>query len=102
MPATHNGIAKRIRLMEKEKAMFARGLLVGLLLLTTKCLWAASPGVVINELFYHAPDEIPNLEFIELFNPTPEAVDVSGWKLSKSVQFQFAPGTKIAAEGYLV
>ena len=39
---------------------------------------------------------------LELFNPGAQAVDLSAWKLTKGIEHQFAPGTRIAAGGYLV
>jgi hypothetical protein len=64
--------------------------------------WAAPARVVINEIFYHAPDEIEDLEFIELFNSGEDAVDLSGWKFTKGIQFAFASGTRIEGKGFLV
>src|SRR5262249_25369650 len=43
----------------------------------------AQAGVVINEILYHSPDDLDNLQFIELHNTGTTAVDISGWKLSK-------------------
>src|SRR6186997_878648 len=63
---------------------------------------AAQAGVVINEIFYHAPDDLDDLQFIELHNPGEKPVDLAGWKLAKGVKYQFPAGTAIAADGYLV
>jgi hypothetical protein len=63
---------------------------------------AAPAGVVINEILYHAPDDLDNLQFIELHNTGPTAVDLSGWKLTKAVTFQFPQGTTIEPDGYVV
>jgi hypothetical protein len=82
------------------------------------CLWpycfallgvfvAASPlqaRVLINELMYHptpAVPEDPRLEWLELHNPGPTAVDLSGWRLSKGVNFAFA-NTVLPVGGFLV
>src|SRR5689334_14836488 len=62
----------------------------------------APAGVVINEILYHAPDDLDNLQFIELHNTGPAAVDLSGWKLSKAVTFRFPQGIKIEPDGYVV
>lgn len=59
-------------------------------------------GVVINEIFYHAPADIADLQWIELHNPTDRAVDLSGWTLSKGVKFTFGEGATIAPQGYTV
>lgn len=59
-------------------------------------------GVVVNEIFYHAPADIPDLQWIELLNDSDRAVDLSGWRLTKGVQFNFATGSKIEPHGFLV
>lgn len=59
-------------------------------------------GVVINEIFYHAPEELDDLQWIELHNPDAQAADLSGWKLRGGVDFQFPPGTTLAPGGFLV
>jgi hypothetical protein len=59
-------------------------------------------AVVLNEILYHAPDDLDDLQFIELYNTGAEAVDLSGWKLDKDVHYEFPHGTKIEANGYLV
>jgi PAS domain-containing protein len=40
--------------------------------------------VVINEIFYHAPDDIADLQWVELYNTSDQAVNLSGWRLSKA------------------
>ncbi|MBL9171255.1 MAG: lamin tail domain-containing protein [Verrucomicrobiales bacterium] len=37
-------------------------------------------------------------EYVCLTNPTPYAVDLSGWRLSGGVQFEFKPGTVVGSE----
>src|SRR5437667_12856671 len=59
-------------------------------------------GVVINEIFYHAPDDVEDLEYIELHNSGDQPVDLGGWAFTKGIQFQFARGTSIEANGFLV
>ena len=58
--------------------------------------------VVLNEILYHAPDDLDELQFIELYNTGGKAVDLAGWKLTRGVQYQFPAVTTIAADGYLV
>jgi len=58
--------------------------------------------VVINEIFYHAPDDLENLQFIELHNTGNQAVDLAGWKLAKAVKFTFPAKTTLEANGYIV
>src|SRR5207248_1560973 len=62
----------------------------------------ARAGVVINEIFYHAPDDVDDLQFIELHNTADQAVDIGGWKFTRGVRHTFPAGTKIEANGYLV
>ncbi len=70
------------------------------------CLAAASASaharVVINEIFYHAPNELEDLEFIELHNASDEPADLSGWSFTKGIQFKFTNGTRLAPGGFLV
>jgi hypothetical protein len=58
--------------------------------------------VVINEVMYHAPDDLEDLEYIELFNSGAEPVDIGGWSLAKGVKVKFGAGTKIGPKEFLV
>ena len=58
--------------------------------------------VVINELFYHAADNVPDLEWIELHNTDDEPVDVSGWSFNRGIKFIFPRETWIAPNDYIV
>lgn len=62
----------------------------------------SSGRVVINEVMYHAPDDLEDLEYIELFNSGDASVDIGGWSLAKGVKVKFAPGTKIGGKGFVV
>src|SRR2546430_2462360 len=85
--------------MEESPMWFTR-VAVWLLALTTAVPVRAD--VVINEIFYHAPDDLDNLQFIELYNTGDQAVDLSGWELTKGVKYTFPAKTTIEANGYLV
>ncbi len=63
---------------------------------------AASP--VINEIFFRSATVPENTahEWLELYNPDPVSVDVSGWRLSKGVDFTIPPATTIPVGGHLV
>ena len=63
---------------------------------------AVQGAVVINEVMYHAPNDIDDLEYIELHNTGAEVVDLGGWQFTKGIKFQFSAGAKIAGNGYLV
>src|SRR6185295_15001844 len=62
----------------------------------------ACGGVVINEIFYHAPDDVTDLEYIELYNSGEQAVDLGGWEFTRGIHFSFPAGAKIEPGGYLV
>lgn len=59
-------------------------------------------GVVINEVMYHPPEDSDRLQFIELFNPTKQSIDLSGWYFDKGVRLKLPEGTKLAAGAFLV
>lgn len=74
---------------------------------------AAAGTVLINELYAHSggSDLIDRSEFIELYNPGSESVDLTGWVLTDiddsgrcggSNLWEFPPGTTLDAGGYLV
>jgi len=71
-------------------------------LLVLGCCSGARAAVVINEIFYHAPNDLDDLQWIELYNAGKEAVDLSGWSLARGVTFAIPAGTEIKADGYLV
>lgn len=62
------------------------------------------PAVVINELLTHT--DLPQVDAIELFNPTPGSVNIGGWFLSddpkQPKKFRISNGTTIPANGYIV
>ena len=75
-----------------------------LLLLLPLGLSVPSPraGVIINEVMYHAPDDLDELQYIELHNPDQAAVDLSGWAFTKGISFKFPAGSRIEPNGYVV
>lgn len=63
---------------------------------------AVPAGVVINEIHFKPADESTEGEFIELFNPAADPVDISGWKFTSAITYTFPSGTTIAPGAYLV
>ena len=65
--------------------------------------WQQTP-VVINEVL--ANSATPNVDFIEIFNPTASAVNIGGWWLSDDrdapQKYQIPAGTSIPAGGFAV
>ena len=63
--------------------------------------------VVINEFSYD-DSGTDDREFVEIYNPTNQAIDISGWKLDSNDQvgpntaFTVPPNTTLAAGGYYV
>src|SRR6266536_4302097 len=74
--------------------------LLGLLLAGVPA--TGSARVVINEIFYNAPNDLDDLEYIELHNSGDQAVDLGGWAFTRGIEFKFPPGTRIEAKGFLV
>jgi hypothetical protein len=58
--------------------------------------------IVINELMYNPISGLDEDEYIELYNRSSNAVDVSNWRFTAGVNYTIPPGTVIPADGYLV
>ena len=66
---------------------------------------AAFNSVVINEINYKSADDFDTKDWIELYNTTAAAINLSGWKLldgEADEAFTMPVGTTIDAYGYLV
>jgi hypothetical protein len=63
---------------------------------------AAEKDVIINEIMYHPPLEMGELQYVELFNRGNAAVDLSDWSFSKGIKYVFPKQTKLNAGEYLV
>lgn len=81
------------------KFTFTHSVIVGL---AFALLPKIEAGVVINEVFYNAPNELSDLEYIELHNVGDTTVDLSGWRLTKGIKFTFPKECNIAPGGFLV
>ncbi|MDA0813269.1 MAG: lamin tail domain-containing protein [Verrucomicrobia bacterium] len=79
--------------------MLAHSVAVGL---TFALFSKVEASVVINEVFYNAPNELSDLEYVELHNTGDTTVDLSGWKLTKGIKFTFPGESSIAPGGFLV
>jgi hypothetical protein len=69
---------------------------------------AAAPDVapyqqnlVVSEIMYHSP-VAPEVEFIELHNRGSEALDLTGVRFTKGIDFDFADGAVLGAGGYIL
>ncbi len=83
----------------KHRIRFSPLAILSLLLFLSSSGRAA---VVINEIFYHAPDEMEGLEYVEIHNPESQAVDLTGWRFTKGIRFKFPAQTILPPKGYLV
>ena len=71
--------------------------------ITLACsVWAREAVVVFNEIHYHPSAQHDSGEWVELHNQMAVDVDMSGWKLSAGIDFDFPEGTVLAAGEYLV
>lgn len=73
------------------------------LALSLSTIWG---DTVINEIHYNPPDNDLEAgsyrEFIELYNPGAEALDLTGYEFAGGITYKFPQGTKLPPGGYLV
>ncbi len=55
------------------------------------------PSLTFGAIEFNPASSNQAQEYIELRNPNPVAVDISGWRLAGGVEFTFAPGTVVGA-----
>jgi len=80
-------------------------------LVTDQAVWYASPDsfpqVYVNELYPEPATSGEGSEFIEIYNPGPRTIDLSGWRIQDKPYYhaniwEFPEGTILAAGEYLV
>jgi hypothetical protein len=54
----------------------------------------AAPNILIDEI-QHSPAAGDSAEFVELYNPGTQAIDLSGWTISGGIDLTVQPGTVI-------
>lgn len=59
-------------------------------------------AVVINEIFYSAPDDHEEVQWIELHNTADQPADLGGWTLDEGKTYTFPPNTRVDPKGYVV
>ena len=91
-------------------------LTIALFLLIIPLVRAGGEEVVINEIMYHPPNDLENLQYVELFNRGDTKfvfdankelrqklrVNISNWSFSKGIKYTFPAGTTIAPGDYIV
>jgi len=58
--------------------------------------------VIINEIHYNPSVKTEPVEFIELYNPGPVTIRLSGWSIAGAVRYQFPGGAVLEPGGYLI
>ena len=64
-----------------------------------------SEAIVINEINYNSPDDFDPDDWIELYNPNSESLDLSNWMIKDDDDthvYTIPQNTSIVAEGYLI
>jgi hypothetical protein len=63
-------------------------------------------SLVISELMYHPETEDASHEYVELYNPTGETVELwnetGSWRINGGIEYFFPAGTSMPAGGYLL
>lgn len=67
----------------------------------------ARAEIILSEIMYHPlpateNDDSESLEFIELYNPGPDEVELSDYAFDRGITFTFPTGTILAANQFLV
>lgn len=87
-----------------------RGSFFALLLIVIGLGWSpptvqaepAALNVLINEIHYNPDIKSEQVEFIELYNPTAQPIDLFQWTISGGIDFFFPRGSSIPANGFVV
>ncbi|MGI9240825.1 MAG: lamin tail domain-containing protein, partial [Verrucomicrobiales bacterium] len=66
------------------------------------CVGIAPAAPVINEIHFNPPENPVRQEFVEIYNPGPDAIDLGGWRLSSAVDFVFPEPTPLPVGAYVL
>lgn len=58
--------------------------------------------VLITEVMYHPVDETNELEYVELYNPGPGSVDLTGWTLADEIDYAFPSNQLFESDAVLL
>jgi hypothetical protein len=58
--------------------------------------------VAINEIMYDAISTLADDQYVELYNWSPTNVNISGWRFTDGISYNFPSNTILAAGGYVV
>ena len=57
---------------------------------------------MINEIFYNAPDDQDDIQWIELYNSSDQQADLNNWSINHGKYFAFSQSTILEPKGYIV
>jgi hypothetical protein len=57
--------------------------------------------ITINEIFYHPPESRDG-EYLELYHRGTEPIDLTGYRFTKGISYEFAPGLTMQPGEYIV
>ena len=63
---------------------------------------APTPQIVINEIMYNPPSGHTGDEYLELYNASDRAIDLSFWELAGGIGFSFPDASVLLPDSYLV
>jgi len=66
------------------------------------CISQSSSQIYINEINYRAIEKQQNIDFVEIYNPGIQSVDLSNWFLTGGLDYTFPSGVSINGGAYLV
>lgn len=93
----------KINLSRANKKILIFILAIPFLVLPFGLAWGANPGdVVINEVFYDPIGTDTGLEWIELYNPQPDPIDLNGYDLGASSKYFTFPSFVLASKSYVI
>jgi len=63
---------------------------------------AQAAAVIFNEIHYDSVPKTDLAEFVELYNPGAEPIDISGWVIEGGIDYLIPSDTTLAPESYLI
>lgn len=76
--------------------------LLALAVVAAAPLTTVRAGAVVNEIFYNAPDDVDDLQWIEIHNTGDSSIDLSGWTIDDGKVYTFPAKTTLDGKAYLV
>src|ERR1043165_7471926 len=64
--------------------------------------YAGEKDVIINEIMYHPPLDMEELQYVEILNRGNTPIDLGDWSFTKGLKYVFPKRTRINPDEYLV